>query len=79
MIVAGCVLRTLGFATLGLVDSLPALLAASAATGLAGALFNPAVRAYLAADAGERRVEAFALFNVFHQAGIRLGPSSAWS
>jgi MFS family permease len=74
LIVAGCVLRTLGFATLGLVDSLPALLAASAATGLAGALFNPAVRAYLAADAGERRVEAFALFNVFYQAGILLGP-----
>ncbi|MGW0838922.1 MFS transporter [Streptomyces sp. NPDC002787] len=74
MIVAGCVLRTLGFATLGLVDSLPALLAASAATGLAGALFNPAVRAYLAADAGERRVDAFALFNVFYQAGILLGP-----
>ncbi|WP_217213850.1 MFS transporter [Streptomyces sp. AC550_RSS872] len=74
MIVAGCVLRTLGFATLGLVDSLPALLAASAATGLAGALFNPAVRAYLAAEAGERRVEAFALFNVFYQAGILLGP-----
>ncbi|MGP3924911.1 MFS transporter [Streptomyces sp. 8N616] len=74
LIVAGCVLRTVGFATLGLVDSLPALLAASAATGLAGALFNPAVRAYLAADAGERRVEAFALFNVFYQAGILLGP-----
>ncbi|MGW4756803.1 MFS transporter [Streptomyces chartreusis] len=74
LIVAGCVLRTLGFATLGLVDSLPALLAASAATGLAGALFNPAVRAYLAADAGDRRVEAFALFNVFYQAGILLGP-----
>lgn len=74
MIVAGCVLRTVGFATLGLVDSLTALIAASAATGLAGALFNPAVRAYLAADAGERRVEAFALFNVFYQAGILLGP-----
>jgi MFS family permease len=74
MIVAGCVLRTVGFATLGLVDSLAALIAASAATGLAGALFNPAVRAYLAADAGERRVEAFALFNVFYQAGILLGP-----
>ncbi|MFJ4683134.1 MFS transporter [Streptomyces sp. NPDC088789] len=75
LIVAGCVLRTAGFATLGLVDSLPALLAASAATGLAGALFNPAVRAYLAAGAGqERRVEAFALFNVFYQAGILLGP-----
>ncbi|GAA1932228.1 MFS transporter [Streptomyces durmitorensis] len=74
LIVAGCVLRTAGFATLGLVDSVVALIAASAATGFAGALFNPAVRAYLAADAGERRVEAFALFNVFYQAGILLGP-----
>ncbi|MFI9585951.1 MDR family MFS transporter [Streptomyces sp. NPDC052236] len=74
LIIAGLVLRIAGFATLGLVESVPALLAASAATGLAGALFNPAVRAYLAADAGERRVEAFALFNVFYQAGILLGP-----
>ncbi|GHG01805.1 MULTISPECIES: MDR family MFS transporter [Streptomyces] len=74
MIIAGLVLRIVGFATLGLVESVPALLAASAATGLAGALFNPAVRAYVAADAGERRVEAFALFNVFYQAGILLGP-----
>ncbi|MEV7870259.1 MFS transporter [Streptomyces sp. NPDC088124] len=74
LIIAGCVLRTVGFAALGFVGSLPGLLAASAATGLAGALFNPAVRAYLAADAGERRVEAFALFNVFYQAGILLGP-----
>ncbi|GGR84987.1 putative ABC transport system membrane protein [Streptomyces nojiriensis] len=74
MIISGLVLRTAGFATLGLVESVPALLAASAATGLAGALFNPASRAYLAADAGERRVEAFALFNVFYQAGILLGP-----
>ncbi|MEW5535897.1 MFS transporter, partial [Streptomyces virginiae] len=29
---------------------------------------------YLAAAAGDRRVEAFALFNVFYQAGILLGP-----
>ncbi|WP_408997468.1 MFS transporter, partial [Streptomyces scabiei] len=74
MIIAGLMLRIVGFATLGLVESVPALLAASAATGLAGALFNPAVRAYLAADAGERRIEAFALFNIFYQAGILLGP-----
>ncbi|WP_369217350.1 MDR family MFS transporter [Streptomyces flavofungini] len=75
MIMAGCVLRTLAFALLGLVESLPALIAASAATGLAGALFNPAVRAYLATEAGEeRRVEAFAAFNVFYQAGILIGP-----
>ncbi|MEC3974403.1 MDR family MFS transporter [Amycolatopsis sp. H20-H5] len=74
LIVAGCALRTGGFALLGLVDSIPALIVASAATGFAGALFNPAVRAYLAEDAGERRVEAFALFNVFYQSGILLGP-----
>jgi MFS family permease len=74
LIVAGCGLRTVGFGLLGLVDSVPALIVASAATGFAGALFNPAVRAYLARDAGEHRVEAFALFNVVYQAGILLGP-----
>ncbi|ASU85842.1 MFS transporter [Nocardiopsis gilva YIM 90087] len=73
-ILAGCALRTVGFAALGFADSLPVLLLASAATGFAGALFNPAVRAYLAADAGPRRVEAFALFNVFYQTGILVGP-----
>jgi len=74
LIVAGCTLRTVGFALLGFVDSLPALIVASALTGFAGALFNPAVRAYLAQDAGERRTEAFAVFNVFYQAGIVIGP-----
>ncbi|MGW1893466.1 MFS transporter [Streptomyces sp. NPDC002004] len=74
VIMAGCVLRTIGFGLLGFVDSLPALVVASAATGFAGALFNPAVRAYLALEAGSRRVEAFAAFNVFYQAGMFLGP-----
>ncbi|MFE4174105.1 MFS transporter [Streptomyces sp. NPDC056909] len=74
LIIAGCALRTVGFGGLAVADALPGLLAASAATGLAGALFNPAVRAYLAAEAGERRIEAFALFNVFYQAGVLLGP-----
>ncbi|MCX4920008.1 MFS transporter [Streptomyces sp. NBC_00687] len=73
-IMAGCLLRTVGFALLGWVDNLPALIVASAATGFAGALFNPAVRAYLAAEAGERRVDAFATFNVYYQAGMLLGP-----
>ncbi|MFF2846243.1 MFS transporter [Streptomyces sp. NPDC058001] len=73
-IMAGCLLRTVGFGLLGWVDNLPALIVASAATGFAGALFNPAVRAYLAAEAGERRVDAFATFNVFYQAGMLLGP-----
>lgn len=74
LIVAGCLLRTAGFLMLAFVGSLPAILVASAATGFAGALFNPAVRAYLASDSGERRVEAFAVFNVFYQAGILFGP-----
>ena len=74
LIVAGCLLRTAGFGLLVVAQSLPMVLIASAATGFAGALFNPAVRAYLAADSGERRVEAFALFNVFYQAGILAGP-----
>ncbi|QRX90410.1 MFS transporter [Streptomyces noursei] len=73
-IMAGCLLRTVGFGLLGWVDNLPALIVASAAAGFAGALFNPAVRAYLAAGAGERRVDAFATFNVYYQAGMLLGP-----
>ncbi|WP_329567769.1 MDR family MFS transporter [Streptomyces sp. NBC_01361] len=74
MILAGCTLRTGAFVLLAFADTLPALIIASAATGFAGALFNPAVRAYLAQGAGDRRVEAFAAFNVFYQAGILLGP-----
>ncbi|WP_330232572.1 MFS transporter [Nocardia sp. NBC_00508] len=74
LIVAGCLLRTGGFALLTIANSLPALLIAAAATGFAGALFNPAVRAYLAVDSQPRRVEAFAVFNVFYQAGILFGP-----
>jgi MFS family permease len=74
MILTGCTLRTGAFALLAFAGTLPALIIASAATGFAGALFNPAVRAYLAQGAGQRRVEAFAAFNVFYQAGTLLGP-----
>ncbi|QLH20155.1 MFS transporter [Streptomyces sp. Rer75] len=74
VIIAGCAVRTLGFALFALGDGLPVLLAASVLSGLAGALFNPAVRAYLAREAGERRAEAFALFNVFATTGALIGP-----
>lgn len=74
VIIAGCALRTLGFALFALGDGLPVLLAASVLSGLAGALFNPAVRAYVAQEAGERRAEAFALFNVFATTGALIGP-----
>ncbi|WP_328507842.1 MFS transporter [Streptomyces sp. NBC_00391] len=74
VIIAGCALRTVGFGLFALGDGLPVLLAASVLSGLAGALFNPAVRAYLAQDAGERKAEAFALFNVFATTGALIGP-----
>lgn len=74
VIIAGCALRTVGFALFALGDSLPVLLAASVLSGFAGALFNPAVRAYVAQESGERKAEAFALFNVFATAGALIGP-----
>ncbi|MFB4289642.1 MFS transporter [Nonomuraea sp. ATR24] len=74
LIMLGCGLRTVGFALFGLSTSLPWLLVAAAVTGFAGALFNPAARACLACEAGERKVAAFAVFNVFYQGGILLGP-----
>lgn len=74
VIIVGCALRTVGFAVFAVGASLPVLLAASVLSGLAGALFSPAARAYLAHAAPDRRAEAFALFNVFASAGALLGP-----
>jgi predicted MFS family arabinose efflux permease len=74
VIIAGCGLRTVGFGLFALGDGMAVLLAASVLSGLAGALFNPAVRTYLAHESGERKAEAFALFNVFATTGALLGP-----
>jgi MFS family permease len=75
VIVAGCALRAVGFGLFAAGESVVVLLAASVLSGLAGALFNPAVRAYIAVEAAEdARAEAFALFNVFGQAGALTGP-----
>ncbi|WP_330241974.1 MFS transporter [Streptomyces sp. NBC_00525] len=74
VIITGCALRTVGFGLFALGDGTTVLLAASVLSGLAGALFNPAVRAYLAQEAGERKAEAFALFNVFATTGALVGP-----
>ncbi|WP_323179964.1 MFS transporter [Streptomyces sp. NBC_00555] len=74
VIIVGCALRAVGFGLFALGDSLPLLIAASILSGLAGALFNPAVRTYVAQEAGERKAEAFALFNVFATTGALLGP-----
>ncbi|MER7015827.1 MFS transporter [Saccharopolyspora sp. NPDC000359] len=75
MIITGCALRVVSFGLFGVFTSLPGLFAAAVLTGLAGALFNPAVRTYLMHEAGEeRRAEAFAVFNVFAHAGTLVGP-----
>lgn len=74
VIIAGCALRSVGFGLFAFGASLPLLLLASVLTGLAGALFNPAVRSYLAQEAGDRRAEAFSLFNMFANVGALLGP-----
>lgn len=75
VIIAGCGLRTIGFGLFAFGESVPLLLAAAVLSGVAGALFNPAVRAYIAVETSpDRRAEAFALFNVFAQAGALLGP-----
>ena len=74
MIIAGCALRVVAFGLFGLVQSLPGIVAAAVLTGLAGAAFNPAVRTYLTHEAGPRRAEVFAVFNVFANAGMLIGP-----
>lgn len=75
MILAGTTLRAIGFGLFVIAESLPVLLVAAVLSGVAGALFNPAVRTYISLEAGpERRVDAFALFTVFGQCGALLGP-----
>ncbi|MGI5201362.1 MFS transporter [Spirillospora sp. CA-108201] len=73
VIIAGCGLRAVGFGMFAFGDGLVVLVGAAVLSGLAGALFNPAVRAYVAVEAPDR-AGAFALFNVFAQAGALCGP-----
>lgn len=73
-VVTGCGLRSVGFGLLAFADRVPALVLASAATGFAGALFDPGIRTMLATVAGDRRTILFGRFNVAGQAGLLLGP-----
>ncbi|MBT2382929.1 MFS transporter [Streptomyces sp. ISL-11] len=73
VIIAGCALRTVAFALLAFGYCRPLLLGASVLCGLAGALFYPAVRTYVAQEAGERKTEVFALLNVFSTSGSLVG------
>ncbi|MEU5050279.1 MFS transporter [Streptomyces sp. NPDC021096] len=73
VIITGCALRTVGFALFAFGSSLWLLLCASVLTGLAAALFYPAVRTYVALESGERKAEAFALLNVYATSGSLIG------
>jgi MFS family permease len=74
VIIVGLAIRAVGFALFAVGGSLAIVLAASVLTGFAGALFSPAMRAYIARDSAERAASAFALYNVFGDVGSALGP-----
>ena len=63
-----------GFLLFGFCQTLPGALGAAFLSGLGGALFEPAMRAYLAAEAGDQRVDAFALFSICEAVGACIGP-----
>jgi MFS family permease len=73
-ILLGLTLRATGFASLGLATTFPTVLGAAIVSGLGGAVFSPASRAYISVSAPQRRAEIFALENAFSQAGALLGP-----
>jgi MFS family permease len=74
VIIVGCALRCVAFAMFAFVDETVGLVAASMLVGLAGAFFSPAARAYIAVEAGDRRLDAFALQNIASTVGALTGP-----
>lgn len=74
VIIVGAAIRATGFALFAVGGSVAVVLLASILTGFAGALFNPAVRAYIARDSDDRAADAFALFNIFGNIGSAAGP-----
>ncbi|WP_191601749.1 MFS transporter [Marinomonas algicola] len=76
MILLGCAVRVVGFALLGIGESLYALILGAFLSGFAGALFTPSSQAYLASDYPRQheREGIFALQNLASEAGMLLGP-----
>ncbi|OLT16977.1 hypothetical protein BJF78_13660 [Pseudonocardia sp. CNS-139] len=74
VIILGCGLRVVAFGLFAVVTSPAGIVAAAVLTGVAGALFNPAVRAYLSREAPSDLAGAFAVFNVAAHAGALVGP-----
>lgn len=81
LILLGCMLRVVGFLTLGLSGNFVTVLIGACLTGLAGSLFSPAIST-LAAQVGEEaarhgkgtRVQFFARLAVWGELGAVVGP-----
>ncbi|WP_433796305.1 MFS transporter [Actinoplanes sp. CA-252034] len=81
VVLAGCAVRVAGFVVLAVADSLPSVLTGAMLTGVAAALFSPAVESALAREgillerAGRlTRTELFAMFAVAGEVGAVTGP-----
>jgi MFS family permease len=81
VVLTGCAIRVAGFLVLAFAGSLPGVLAGAMLTGVAAALFSPAVESALARE-GTRleqsgqlpRTELFAMFAVAGEVGAVTGP-----
>lgn len=79
LVLTGCAVRVVGFVVLGTSSSAGGVIAGALLTGVAAAMFSPAVeselaRAASAPGAGIARREAFGLFSVAGQVGALGGP-----
>ncbi|MCA2212043.1 MFS transporter [Jidongwangia harbinensis] len=81
VVLAGCAVRILGFLVLGFAGTLPGVLAGAFLTGIAAALFSPAVESALASEGGRPqpdgrvpRREWFAMFAAAGEVGAVAGP-----
>ena len=79
LVLVGCAVRVVGFVVLGTSSSAGGVIAGALLTGVAAAMFSPAVESELARvagapEAGLSRREAFGLFSVAGQVGAFGGP-----
>lgn len=75
LILAGCLLRTLGFAWMGFTDTLPVLLAAATLAGVGGGLFDaPKSAAITQVTPAGHRTRMFSLTSLSGNAGMVTGP-----
>lgn len=74
VIIVGCLLRVVAFGLFAAATTTGWVVTATVLTGVAGAVFNPAVRAYLTAESPGRTAEAFSVFTAIGNAGSLVGP-----